>query len=167
VVIEWPGGGQTEVIDVAANQVLDVVVETDTDGDGTPDLSDLDDDDDGVDDTADCFPSGADFWQAPGPAGALSLAHGAGVTTLTWSGPADPGGNVVLYDLLEAPSPQGFEQDASCVETNDFTDTSATHDQTPPPGQVLHFLVRAENGCGTSSVGTDSLGADRVARFCG
>ena len=108
VTVDWPWGGQTELTDVAVNQMLPVNVDVDTDNDGSPDAVDADDDNDGVLDAADCFATNAQLQQEPGGATNLRLSHTPGTTTLTWSAPADPGGSVVYHDTISSPSAADF-----------------------------------------------------------
>jgi hypothetical protein len=151
VTVEWPGATPpTELTDVAADQLIDVTVATDSDGDGTPDQDDPDDDGDGRPDTLDCRPTGAELWSAPGEVTDLGLTHDAGVTTLVWSPPADPGGTVLAFDLLVSPTPDALATNGTCLERYDRDDTQGTHTGEPAPSDVVFFLVRARNSCGST-----------------
>jgi hypothetical protein len=164
VTVEWPVGGQTELTGVAVNQVLTVTVDTDSDNDGTPDVSDGDDDADGHPDETDCRPRGAQFWRAPGPVEDLALSQAGGITTFAWSPPPSPGGTVLYYDTLSATTPSDFVSSGSCLETN-AGDRSSTDTELPSPGSVLYFLVRVENPCGETA-GSDSAANPRTALVC-
>ena len=54
------------------------------------------------------------------------------------------------------------------LESDDATDREAEDLREPLSGEMFHYLVRAENGCGVGSIGADSEGyARRPARDCG
>ncbi len=126
--------------------------------------SDRDSDGDGVltcqDDCNDADPSS---WATPDEAEKLTVAG----NELTWEPPIDGGGLAPRYDLLRAGGPAGFAAGAVCQET-DVVDQRATDPETPAPGGIFYYLVRAENNCpaGTGSLGTDSAGAPRAGRAC-
>jgi len=169
VTIDWPGGGQTQLTTVAANQVLTVNAPLDTDGDGTPDESDPDDDDDGVLDGSDCAPLDDEAWQLPGAVDDLSLVHAGqtgGTTTLAWGPPAAAGGTLLHYDAIVSPQAGDFVGAASCVESDDGSDETATDSIPPPAGALRFFLIRAGNACGDGGLGSDWLGQPRNARDC-
>jgi hypothetical protein len=118
----------------------------------------------------DCDDTNGDVWATPGEARDLVLAHDAvgGVTTLTWTQPADRGGTQLRYDTLRAPDPTAFAGAASCIESDDGSDTSATDPTEPTAGTAFFYLVRAENDCpmGQGTLGTDSDGIERQGRSC-
>jgi photosystem II stability/assembly factor-like uncharacterized protein len=151
----------------------------DADGDGRCDAADLcpfdptndDADGDGFCVDTDCAPLNDALWSVPGEARDLVLAHsgGAGGTTsLSWTAPAQVGGAVaVAYDTIASDDPDDFAgAAASCVESDDAADTSATDSVAPAPGALRAFLVRAENPCGSGTAGTASDGVPRAARDC-
>ncbi len=165
VIVEWPDGSQTEQTNVAANQVLTILVETDTDNNGLPDALDPDDDGDGIADGPDCSPSNAQAWQVPGEVTDLSLTHTNGVTTLQWSPPASPGGTVVYYDTIVSSRPDTFAASATCVESNG-SDALSTDSTIPGIGTVLYFVTRAGNSCDDGTCGDGTSGGPRAARSC-
>lgn len=165
--VEWPGATPpTELTNVAVNQVLDVAVDTDTDGDGTPDASDTDDDNDGLIDENDCFPTNGQVWDTPGEVTDLELTQASGQTTLTWVAPLDPGGTWLPYDTLVSDFASGFDTAASCIESHDGTDTKAIDTIDPAAGEVKHYLVRIASPCGDGSAGSDSSGVLRAVVEC-
>ena len=104
----------------------------------------------------------------PGEVAGLQLVQVGGSTVLSWSPPQDPGVATVRYDTLSSATASDFSSDpsATCVESNDGNDTTAT-DATPvAPGEVIYYVVRARSLCGPGSAGSDSLGAERAALQC-
>jgi hypothetical protein len=167
VTIDWPDGtANTVLADVAANQVLQVAVDTDTDGDSLIDAIDPDDDDDGTVDGGDCFPTNAQFWSVPGGIDDLTLSRTGDSTTLSWSAPSSPGGIFVAYDVLMSTQPDDFDATASCVESWDPSDNSAVDDVDPTPGEARYFVVVPRNSCGRGPVGFGLGGAPRLVRAC-
>jgi 3-phytase len=141
----------------------------DTDGDGSCDLTDDDDDNDGFDDASDCAPLDAENWDLPGEATDLMLTHSGGTdgtTTLIWTAPAVPGGTTVVYSTLASSAPDDFVDAITCVESGDGSDAAATDTQSPHSGTVRYYLVRAENGCGPGSLGQGSNGTPRAGGPC-
>jgi hypothetical protein len=125
-----------------------------TDGDG-----------DGISDAMDCAPSNAAVWAVPGEVSNLTLSKGTSTTLLQWAVPAAPGGTLPAYDALRATSPGGFAgPGATCVETNDSADRSASDAAVPAP--AFFYLVRAGNLCGEGTLGSASSGAVRAGRTC-
>lgn len=53
---------------------------------------------------------------------------------------------------------------AQCAESDD-TDTVATETSNPLAGEIYHYLVRVENGCG-GHLGHDSGETPRSGRSC-
>jgi hypothetical protein len=134
-------------------------------GDGT---TCLDSDSDGVGEACDCAAADGQVWALPGPAEDLRLSHSggpSGTTTLSWTPPAEPGSSLINYDTVVSPVAADFDLSASCLESNE-ADTQAIHSTPPDPGEVLYFLVRAENTCGLGSSGEDSAGVPRVVLDC-
>jgi hypothetical protein len=87
---------------------------------------------------------------------------------LSWSPPGAPGGTSLLYDLLRSSNPADFVTLASCVESNDGPNTTATDTAVPSLGAGFFYLVRAESACppGQGPLGTGSNGAARTCRSC-
>ena len=165
VVVEWPGGLETEVLDVAANRVLTISTDTDTDGDGLHDAVDDDDDNDGVPDSADCFDTNGQMWSVPGEVRDLILTQTAD-TNLSWMIPAAPGGTWVPYDTIVSSNPGDFIGGAACLESKDGTDTTASDPAEPPVGEARYYLTRVVSSCGAGSAGVDSSGTPRAVRNC-
>ena len=117
----------------------------------------------------DCAPADGEVWTLPGEA--LSLFAVAqrrtdrhDVVRLDCAHRSRSAGSW-LYDTVLSPAAADFELSAVCVESNG-SDTQTTHTTPPDPGQVLFFLVRAENGCGMGGAGGDSAGSPRVVLDC-
>lgn len=168
VTVEWPDGTTTQQSNVAINQVLTIQAAVDTDGDGTPDSIDPDDDDDGRDDGLDCAPLDDRFWETPGPVSSVDVIHTgaiAGTTTFSWSAPAASGGTSVWYDFLVSGSPTGFDGAATCNESADGADTQATDATVLAGGERLYFLARPGNGCGAGDPGSGTAGP-RTLQSC-
>jgi len=115
--------------------------------------------------TLDCDDGDPDLWSTPGEVRRLRF-HDR--DTLVWVEPVDLGAVSVRYDTLVAPSPVGFLAEGSCVEWDDATDTTAIVTGAPAPGEVFHYLVRAENDCpsGQGSLGQGSSGTPREGVHC-
>jgi N-acetylneuraminic acid mutarotase len=88
-------------------------------------------------------------------------------TTLTWSAPASSGGTADVYDVLRSPTPGDFMLAASCIAT-DTAGTTVADADSPSPGGIYFYLVRAQSGCpdGQGSLGTGSDGTARTGRTC-
>jgi hypothetical protein len=139
--------------------------QADFDGDAMGDACDPDDDDDSVEDAADCLPFDATVWSVPSdPSGLLLSKALAG--TLTWTAPTEEGCLMLVYDVLRSRNAYDFENlEVLCTESDD-TDLAASDITNPGvPGEVYFYLVRAENACGTE-MGTRSDGEERIGRSC-
>ena len=103
----------------------------------------------------------------PEPGEVLDLGF-ADRTTLTWLPPLQLGGSPPRYDTLRSEDPNDFVNLATCVESDDGSDTTAAVDDAPLPGDVFCYLVRAENGCPITEgpLGTNSDDEPREGRFC-
>jgi hypothetical protein len=114
----------------------------------------------------DCAPANGALWALPGEALALRLHHSGGpggLTVLSWKSPARPGSSLVAYDTVRAELRDGFTgPTATCIETNDGSDTLAVDASTP--ASIYYYLVRGENGCGQGSAG---VGSDQLPRVVG
>ncbi len=105
----------------------------------------------------------------PGEVTDLVLSHSdgtLGTTTIEFSAPGDLGGTSVVYDTIGSSDATDFDTSATCVETNDGSDTTATDAVTPATGVVTYFLVRAENACALGTAGSDSDDLPREALDC-
>jgi hypothetical protein len=125
-------------------------------------------DGDGVGNLVDCAPVDHTAWELPGEVEGLTLSHSGGpggTTTLTWAPPSIPGGSGVSYDVIASPLAFDFHGPASCVES-DGSDLQAQHASPLGPGEILYFLVRAENVCGPGSLGVAPGLGPRDGREC-
>ena len=100
-----------------------------------------------------------------GPPGEASfLRFGSDTQTLDWAVAPFSGGSVPTYDVLRADSPDGFDE-GTCLESN-LTGTSASDSGVPASNAVYYYLIRAENDCGSGSLGNQSSGAPRSGVSC-
>jgi len=115
----------------------------------------------------DCDDANDGAWGPPDEA--RNAAFLSDAATLTWSPPLTPGAVSLVYDTLRSVAPSNFSSAAVCTETNG-ADTISVDYTTPAIGQILYYLVRAENSCpgglGAGPAGTDSDGVPRDARAC-
>jgi len=118
----------------------------------------IDSDSDGFADRDDCSPFDAGTWSAPTEALDLDVGAAGG---LSWSAPAQPGASALVYDVLQSAAASSFSA-ATCVES-DGTDLMASDPSVP--GDIFYYLVRSQNGCG-SSLGADSAGTPRTGASC-
>ena len=125
-------------------------------------LAALDGDGDGVSNGQDCAAADPALWSAPSPAQQLRLSREP-AGNLVWLAPAQPGAAGVTYDLLRGVDATDFAG-ASCVESGE-TDLSATDLLEPVAGELLVYLVRVTNGCG-SNLGSRSNGTPRTGAAC-
>jgi hypothetical protein len=131
----------------------------------------VDADQDGVMLCADCDDANDEVWWAAGEVGHVTVGYVAGpgsALVLTWTPPADAGGNTpVVYDVLRSDNPGNFLGPAVCLESLD-TDLTATDAATPPADVAYSYLVRARNACPYTpgSLGNASNGAPRAGRNC-
>ncbi len=114
----------------------------------------------------DCDDADGSVWTVPGEV--VNLTFGADKQTLSWDVPLAPGGSasVLAYDTLRSAVASDFTGSAVCIESDDGPNTAAVDPALPSPGEVFHYLVRAENACGAGSLGADSTGAERTGRAC-
>ena len=92
-----------------------------------------------------------------------------GDSTLSWSAPAQAGGDLApVYDVLRSGSGSDFVSATDCLESADGSDRTAIDSATPPAGVIRFYLVRPLNGCGAASdgLGADSAGTPRIGRTC-
>jgi hypothetical protein len=135
-------------------------IELDTDGDGSLDCVDPDDDDDGVADELDCAPADPSASELPGEAHGLGWETGS-KTVLVWSaGPQTEVSNAYRGDM--APF---FVPGWACLESG-LASCSCEDGETPEPGRGFHYLATGVNVCGESGAGTDSEGNPRAVTPC-
>lgn len=118
----------------------------------------------------DCDDTSNSVWGTPGEVSGLALSG----TALNWVAPPAIGGipSSIRYDTIRSTIPGDFVSapPATCVESNDGPNTTATDPTTPIAGTPFYYLVRAENACpgnlGVGPLGTLSSGTPRAARDC-
>ena len=109
----------------------------------------------------DCNDANATIWATPGEVRSLSFSS---KTALSWLPPSLPGGSAIVYDTLRSPTPTNFTTSATCVESNDGSNTAATDATNPAVGAAFFYLVRAENSC---PVGQGILGQSTAGVVAG
>lgn len=125
----------------------------------------LDSDGDGVTDDSDCNTLEPSAWASPGEVRDVRFVA---PNRLEWRVPVAPGALSLRYDVLRSNSPTNF-QVATCVESDDITDTEASDPVIPPAATANYYLVRAENDCVFASsghLGTSSDGRNRFGGPC-
>lgn len=134
--------------------------QADLDLDGSGDLCDLcpvdpanDADGDGICADLDCAPDAYGSSALPGYASALRV--GADRATLAWDG-AEQGHVYHLFRSGTAPD-SAFSTAFVCVAPS-LTSRVASDPTLPAPGELLSYLVAAENGCGVGGLGASSAG---------
>jgi hypothetical protein len=113
----------------------------------------------------DCDDANPQVWETPGEARSLLFTN---AQTFSWAPPASLGGLAVVYDALRSADPANFVGAATCVESNDGSNTTATDASAPAVGTGFFYLVRAENTCpsGQGLLGTNSSGTPIAGRSC-
>lgn len=117
----------------------------------------------------DCDDANAEVWETPGEAGPLVLHHDPlGGTTLSWSGPSDPGGVATSYDAMRSTDPSDFVNAATCLPSPDLTSLTRADALDPVPGGLFVYLVRARNACpaGSGPLGVSANGVPRMGVNC-
>ena len=135
---------------------------------GNPLIIADDTDTDGYCDPRDCAPADASAWATTDGARDLRLepdAVLAGVTNLQWAAPMFPGSSGLVYDLLSSAGATDFDLSATCIESDDGADLSASDSIALPTGEIRYYLVRAQNVCG-DSLGARSDGTPRIGIGC-
>ncbi|ANM29825.1 hypothetical protein ABI59_09900 [Acidobacteria bacterium Mor1] len=119
--------------------------------------------------SGDCDDGDGDAWATPSETLDLLLSHDqvGGVTSLSWSAPADPGASILTYDVLRSSDAGDFNGAGVCFESGD-SDLVATDASDPAGGAVFFYLSRATNTCpqGDGDLGTDSQSAPRSGAAC-
>jgi len=118
-----------------------------------------------VADGSDCDDTDPAVWGTPSEVQDLVWLDGDNVA---WTPPVDPGGAVVVYDLLRSNAAADFVAGAACVES-DLSSTSAVDLTNPGSGVAFFYLVRAESRClvgGQGPLGWASDGTPRTGRSC-
>jgi hypothetical protein len=145
------------VVDMGAFEVGSA----DFDGDGNPDATDPDDDNDGVGDAQDCAPRDATASRTPTEVAALNVSK-AGGTQLTWTAQ----GAGFRYDVagggLATLRTAGNVGSATCLANDLVTATWTDARPNPASGQGYYYLSRAQNACGTAGYGAATSGTPRV-----
>lgn len=113
----------------------------------------------------DCNDANAQVWGTPGEARGLLFTD---AQSFSWTPPASLGGLAVVYDALRTGNPADFVAAATCVESNDGSNTIAVDASLPASGTAFFYLVRAENACpsGQGILGTNSSGTAISGRTC-
>jgi hypothetical protein len=114
--------------------------------------------------SGDCNDADASTWSVPGEVRALLFSSDK--TTLTWTAPSAPGCTNPRYDTLRSAAAGNFVGAGVCVESDGSGDTTAQDPTNPTVGQAFYYLVRAESGCGSGSLGKSSAGQERASRSC-
>jgi hypothetical protein len=122
-----------------------------------------DGDTDGYCDPHDCAAADDQLWSTPGEVRELTWPDD---TTLAWGTPDHPGCVTPIYDSIRSAEASDFTTGATCLESDDGSNTWAIEPDSPATGSAWFYLVRAENGCGLGPAGWDSDGGTRSARDC-
>jgi hypothetical protein len=112
----------------------------------------------------DCAPTDPSTWAIPSEALNLNVAQSGADATLTWDAPVAPGGSAPTYDVIRSDRSNDFTGGASCLESGDGADRTATDSATPT--SIYYYLVRPLSACGAGITGTSSNGSPRTARTC-
>lgn len=118
----------------------------------------------------DCDDSNDQVWSRPGEVGTLVLSQEVGIgTTITWDPPAEPGAQVVTYDVLRSINPANFITSTECVSWG--SSALVVQDATDPvEGGLFCYVVRAVNDCPATmdegDVGRDSNNLPRTGSSC-
>jgi hypothetical protein len=134
--------------------------------------------DDGIDSDGDsvahcdCNDANSAVWARPGEVRDVLVGHDAAsaVSTISWSPLLEPGGTAPTYRVLRSGDPANFVDATTCLAVANPLLTMATDGVSPAPGAVVHYLVRATNGCpgdeGVGTLGASSSGAEHQGRSC-
>jgi len=117
----------------------------------------------------DCDDGHGGIWATPGEVTGLTLDRAPGNRAiLLWNPPAEPGAITVAYQAIRSGDPSDFVTGVVCLSVLDPLATTAVDGESPGPGGLFHYLVRATNGCpdGVGPVGEGSNGSIRAAGDC-
>ncbi|MGD8395426.1 MAG: thrombospondin type 3 repeat-containing protein, partial [Candidatus Eiseniibacteriota bacterium] len=132
------------------------VSDVDSDGDTTVDCLDADDDNDGVDDLADCAPLVNSVWDLPGELGD-SVRLGPTKYELTWDNMLQAN----VFDVYRGTraGASAFFYDHTCHAT-EVPDTRHVDPELPGPAETFYYLVGGRNSCadGHGSLGSGAFG---------
>ncbi|MDQ7007791.1 MAG: thrombospondin type 3 repeat-containing protein [Acidobacteriota bacterium] len=134
--------------------------QADFDADGAGDACDADDDNDGVDDAADCAPLDASVSAVAGEADNVAWAAPSKVT-LTWT----PGSQAAFSNVYRGDFAITFDASWNCLAA-DIAGSSHDDTDTPATAAGFHYLVTSENICGESTPGSASDGSSRSLNAC-
>lgn len=82
-----------------------------------------------------------------------------------WNKVLPPGGmGIVRYDVLRSTDRTSFAA-ATCVEANGF-DAIVNDPAVPAIGEFFYYQIRAENSCGTGTMGFGTTGVERTGPAC-
>ena len=127
-------------------------------------------DGDGLTAACDCNDASGGAWRTPGEARDLFVSRdGPGVTTLSWTPPADTGGPSYAFDLIRSTTPNDFATSGTCVPIDPGAGATTASDAVDPPaGGPFFYLVRAKNACpsGLGPLGSTSSGTPHTAPPC-
>jgi hypothetical protein len=114
--------------------------------------------------TADCNDADGGAWADPAEVANVLVEPVAGAARLSWDSQAGTAGDGTTYDvvsgMLSALRTSGEFGATSCLGSDL---SSATFDDlrgAPRPGDGYHYLVRAENACGTAGYGRSNEAPD-------
>ena len=140
-------GNGVAVVDMGAFEFA----AADYDGDGVPDLTDPDDDNDGALDANDCAPLNRAVSVVPGEPGGLRVSRVAGAERLKWNrGGQGHTSNLYRGDIVPG---QAWSNVMTCL-SNESPSTQADDPAIPPVGRGYYYLVAAKNSCGSSRAGS-------------
>ena len=140
-------GNGTAVVDMGAFELPGA----DFDGDGLPDASDPDDDNDGALDASDCAPLNRAVSVVPGEPSGLRLSKVPGAERLKWNrGGQGHTSNLYRGDIVPG---QAWSNAMTCLTSEDPA-PQADDPSIPPLGRAFYYLVAAKNSCGSSRAGS-------------
>jgi hypothetical protein len=104
----------------------------------------------------DCDDTDATVWNEPGKVDDLSVARVIPAAQLSWSAPAEPGGDTaaLVYDVVRVDSDDAaalqaaaFTDPGACCLLADSPTPQATETAIPAPGKAFFYTVTAQNAC--------------------